>query len=288
MHNGLLFLVLLSAHLLGDFYLQTNALADKKEKHYSSLLLHSLIYTIFMFLVFMVFETPWWLPLIAAVAHWLIDSIKWLLRGANLPKTGLFIMDQLLHLITLFLLAILTPELEIRPWLSFLPESLWAWFALLLLILRPVNLSVDILFGKYASAAKEESKRQDSDDAIKRKAAGQISKTELFEHQGNNQTAPLEVEGAGAWVGALERLITVLFAFLGQYAAMGLLMAAKSMARYDKISKGPAFAEYYLIGTLFSILFAIVSYLVVFKIVFPISAVIPPTPIILITPTTLP
>jgi hypothetical protein len=65
-------------------------------------------------------------------------------------------------------------------------------------------------------------------------------------------------------------------------------MAAKSMARYDRISKGPAFAEYYLIGTLYSILVAIVAYLFLFKIVFPVTSVVLPTPIILMTPTPLP
>lgn len=288
MINSLLFLVFLSAHLLGDFYLQTNALANKKEENYSALLWHALIYALLVFLVFFVFDIQLWLLLVAAASHWLIDSIKWLFRERKSQKSWLFVLDQVLHLITLLFLAILTPEVGVRPWLRFLPEISWAWLALFLLILRPVNVSVDILFGKYATAAKEESKRQDMNEVQKRKTIGQIANPETSEDPSNNQAEPLEVEGAGAWVGALERIITVLFAFLNQYAAMGLLMAAKSMARYDKISKGPAFAEYYLIGTLFSILFALVSYLVVFKIVFPVSAVIPPTPIILITPTPLP
>jgi len=66
------------------------------------------------------------------------------------------------------------------------------------------------------------------------------------------------------------------------------LIAAKSMARYDKISKSSAFAEYYLIGTLYSVLFALVAYLFVFKVILPVAPVIPPTPILLITPTPLP
>jgi len=67
-----------------------------------------------------------------------------------------------------------------------------------------------------------------------------------------------------------------------------LLMAAKSMARYDKISKSPAFAEYYLIGTLYSILFALAAYLLVFKVFLPEAAVIDPMPILLLTPSPLP
>jgi len=288
MHNGLLFLVLLSAHLLGDFYLQTNCLAAKKEKNYTGLLLHALIYTVCVGIVFLVVEVPWQLLLIASGSHWLIDSVKWLLRKTKLPKAGLFIIDQALHGITLGLLAMLTPEMSVRSWLAFLPESFWPWLTLILVIMRPVNICVDVLFEKFANAAKEEGRRQDLEAALKRQADTLVASAIDADQPGKPLAGPLEVEGAGAWVGLLERLITVLFASLGQYSAMGLLMAAKSMARYDKISKGPAFAEYYLIGTLFSILFALAAYLFVFKMVFPVSAPILPTPIILITPTPLP
>jgi hypothetical protein len=48
---------------------------------------------------------------------------------------------------------------------------------------------------------------------------------------------------------------------LKQYAAIGLIFTAKSITRYDKIAKDPAFAEYYLVGTLFSLLISIISVL---------------------------
>lgn len=38
----------------------------------------------------------------------------------------------------------------------------------------------------------------------------------------------------------------------GQLKRMGLVLTAKSIARYDKISKDQTFAEYYLLGTLLS------------------------------------
>jgi hypothetical protein len=279
MPNALLFLVLLIVHLLGDYYLQTPILAAKKENAYSGLVLHSLIYAGIALLAYAILEAPWWVFALAAGAHWLIDSGKWLLRNKKISKAALFAIDQVLHLLVLFVLARVSPEAGLRPWLAALafPEEVWAWAALLLLILKPVNVSVDILFEKYALAAKAESRRQD-----------QKAKLGFENPSLTPESKPLEVEGAGAWVGALERLITVLFASMGQYAAMGLLMAAKSMARYDKISKGPAFAEYYLIGTLFSLLFAIAAYLVIFKLVAPVPVVPDPTPILLITPTPLP
>ena len=53
---------------------------------------------------------------------------------------------------------------------------------------------------------------------------------------------------AGRRIGTLERLIILMFIAMGQYAAMGLVLTAKSIARYDKIAKDEKFAEYCLLG----------------------------------------
>jgi hypothetical protein len=70
-----------------------------------------------------------------------------------------------------------------------------------------------------------------------------------------------DVRNAGAWIGALERLLILLLMSVGQYAAIGLVLTAKSVARYNKIAESKQFAEYYLLGTLLSALFAVGSYL---------------------------
>lgn len=57
---------------------------------------------------------------------------------------------------------------------------------------------------------------------------------------------------AGRKIGSIERLIMLMFIAMNQYAAMGLVLTAKSIARYDKITKDERFAEYYLLGTLLS------------------------------------
>lgn len=53
---------------------------------------------------------------------------------------------------------------------------------------------------------------------------------------------------------------------VGQYAAIGFVLAAKSVARYDRISKDQVFAEYYLLGTLLSTLLVMGTYFVLIKI----------------------
>lgn len=62
------------------------------------------------------------------------------------------------------------------------------------------------------------------------------------------------IPGAGATIGLLERIVMSICIIFNQFASIGLVFTAKSIARYNKISESPTFAEYYLIGSLFSIL----------------------------------
>ena len=52
--------------------------------------------------------------------------------------------------------------------------------------------------------------------------------------------------------------------YAGQWTAIGFVLTAKSVARYNKISEDPQFAEYYLLGTLLSSLLIMVSYYLIF------------------------
>lgn len=58
--------------------------------------------------------------------------------------------------------------------------------------------------------------------------------------------------GAGEVIGVLERLLSFLLVLSGGLAAVGFTVAAKAAARYPQF-KDPAFAEYFLIGTLTSV-----------------------------------
>ena len=62
---------------------------------------------------------------------------------------------------------------------------------------------------------------------------------------------------AGRAIGTLERWIMVTLILVGQYGLIGLVLTAKSIARFKKIEQDPEFAEYYLLGTLYSTLIAL-------------------------------
>jgi hypothetical protein len=76
---------------------------------------------------------------------------------------------------------------------------------------------------------------------------------------------PSSARGQGARVGAtigiLERILIVVFVLTGSEAAIGFVVAAKTLARF-RLLDDRDFAEYYLLGTLASVAVAIVTALV--------------------------
>ncbi len=65
----------------------------------------------------------------------------------------------------------------------------------------------------------------------------------------------------GATIGALERLLIVTFVLVGAEAAVGFVIAAKTIARFKQLDDR-GFAEYYLLGTLASVSVAVATGLV--------------------------
>ena len=67
-------------------------------------------------------------------------------------------------------------------------------------------------------------------------------------------------ENAGYAIGILERVIIVTLGLAGQLGTIGFVLAAKSLARFSQLSD-KRFAEKYLIGTLTSVLAALLCFL---------------------------
>jgi hypothetical protein len=62
----------------------------------------------------------------------------------------------------------------------------------------------------------------------------------------------------GRTIGALERALTLTLVLLGEYPAVGWIIAAKSLARFKQL-EDREFAEYFLVGTLASFLLALLA-----------------------------
>ncbi|MFC3931552.1 DUF3307 domain-containing protein [Streptococcus dentapri] len=218
------------AHFLADFQWQSQSLADKKVYSKAALNQHLVIVAIPLLICLLIDSSAWNFLSLALFSHILIDYAKFYLApiiSAQDKDKYIFLIDQLLHYT-----AIVASYNLLKPatsdWLE--SNSQLIQIALfLLLITKPVNIAFKLFFSKYQvqTASEEE------DETI---------------------------VGAGALIGNLERLTMGILLILGQFAAIALVFTAKSIARYDKISKNQAFAEYYLIGSLFSIISVLIIY----------------------------
>jgi hypothetical protein len=248
------FLVLVLAHVLGDFYIQSPALARQKNHRLQKVAVHALLYAL-PFLPCIVFfsmrpYTVMWL-LFPIITHGLIDVLKYMmLQRGGVSERNLFIGDQILHILTLVLTSCMlnTPESGPIPvpWLSTLlqgngvdPDSLYSflsWTLFVLLIGKPANICFIKSFSHLSPG------RSENSDA--------------------EEDGPAEVRNPGAVIGFLERLLIGMCLAVGQYGAIAIVLAAKTIARHKQLEDKP-FAEYYLIGTLYSIVFAFLCYFLI-------------------------
>lgn len=103
-----LLITLLIAHLFADFPLQTNALAQLKEKSWSGVLLHVLVHVIVTALLIHDAFSYWPLILGIGSVHFVIDCFK--LFWTAKKGVTYFLFDQLLHLATLVIAAYLAQQ----------------------------------------------------------------------------------------------------------------------------------------------------------------------------------
>ena len=143
-------------------------------------------------------------------------------KQLKLPTAWTFALDQVLHIGVISCLVFLGA----KNGTTYLPLDIFNLIFYVLLVGKPSNIAFKILFAKYQPTSK---KKMDT------------------------------ITGAGSMIGFLERLVIGACLVYGQFASIGLVFTAKSIARYNKISENPAFAEYYLIGSLFSILSALLA-----------------------------
>lgn len=233
----ILFLRLLIAHILTDFFLQPAAWIESKnhDKGRSPYLyLHVLITTLVAY-IFMGDWSYWYIAILIGLTHLLIDWYKVTFTSGSLFD---FLFDQFLHIVVLALVAI---QIDGNIDVIAVMQNLLADERILLIITGYllITFPAGYLVGIATSRWQEEL------------ADTQLEKTSL--------------KKAGIWIGILERLLILTFILLNQFQAIGLLIAAKSILRFNN-SAGEDVrkqAEYVLIGTLISITLALACGLII-------------------------
>ncbi len=227
----ILFIKLLLAHLLGDFLLQPTRWVIHKEAHKVAsgyLYLHIGIH--FGLILLLLWDPGYWkIALFVATAHYWIDLAKLYANPYFRYKSIPFFADQLLHLLVLYLAAYHT---------GLWAQSLW--------LVHQINwaLLTAVIFLSFPSAF------------IMTRLLERMSDQIELDHK--------SLPNAGKYIGILERLFVLLFILMGHWEAIGLLVTAKSVFRFNdlKASNNRKLTEYILIGTFLSFGIAIVTGLV--------------------------
>ena len=228
----LLALKLLLAHFIGDFVLQpAHWVADKLQNKWRSKYLYFHIGVHLLLLLLILQFQHLGAVAIIVVSHYVIDVGK--LAFTN-PKNyrWLFVVDQVLHLLVLF---------GALQWLSPFQMDMTNWFNEQTLLLITFLVFVTFVSGIL----------------MRMLLAPYIDEIAKEDESGEGGS----LKNAGTYIGMLERLFVFGFILLQQWAAIGLLIAAKSVFRFGDLNKGKnrKLTEYVLIGTLLSFGLAILS-----------------------------
>lgn len=221
----LLLLKFLAAHFLGDFVFQTKKMVQHKHKpiYFAS---HIAIHAVLMCL-FLINDTMWWAILLVIVFHAFFDWLK-LKLTTKIKAPVLFLADQLLHIVTIFVVLMLFSTLELS--FEFINEpEIWLVLIAVVLVTQVTAVLIRILLSPYQQYKKvQEHSVQITGEKV------------LF--------------NAGKYIGILERLFILGFVIANFWEGIGFLLAAKSIFRFGDLNnaKERHLTEYVLIGTFLS------------------------------------
>jgi len=241
--GGQILVLLVVGHVIADFLVQTDRVAGRKGDCGRTLARHGLLTATTQIAVAApLLSTALVVGLgLVACVHMALDWGKARLEARCSKSLTLFFADQALHLATLLVLWWVLPAVgaAAEPWWASSTRGLAPYVAAALVVGGLVfngkggTAIVRALLDRFASLG---TAGEDADLAD-RLAMGRM-------------------------VGVLERALLYALVLLGHWGALGLVMAAKSVARYPEMNK-PHFADYYLVGTLASLVVALASGVVV-------------------------
>ncbi len=232
--NSLLFFRLLTAHLITDFLLQKKEwITERSILHYKSptLYVHTLLTMLLAYLLLGQWSN-WYIPLFIFVTHTLIDIWK----SYRPALVRYFLIDQLLHVIVLLVSTFwITSGIDVlisnTSYILNQP-GFWVYFSAYLLVTNPMGIAIGLMIKKF-----------------------KVQLTQASSGVGADQT----LADAGKCIGIFERMLILTFVLSQQFGAIGFLIAAKSILRFNNKDEERARkeTEYVLVGTLISYAFSI-------------------------------
>lgn len=206
------------AHLLGDFLLQPDKWIESKNKstYKSKYLYFHIGLHLLLLLIVLQFDFSFWkVFVLIPTTHYLIDLSKLLLRR-KIDNRQLFLYDQILHFLIIFLVTKIYFSFKVDFDLIYSTKNILLLTALIS-ITYVSSVVIKILIWKWK--------------------------------QENENT-----NAAGKYIGMMERALVFVFIILNHWEGVGFLLAAKSVFRFGDLTKSNEIrlTEYILIGTLLS------------------------------------
>jgi hypothetical protein len=216
--NVHLAIALVAAHLVSDFVLQPNWMIARKRSFYI-LCLHGLVAAVVSY-IFAGAWIAWQIPALVFFAHVLIDGVKvWSGRDSLLA----FSVDQVSHLVAIGLVSC---YVQLAP-VAFTWVNEFGGIASALLVLAGAVVAVTrasgVLIGKAIQPFRPDKAGQDG------------------------------FPRGGEVIGHLERFLILVLVLIREPAAIGFLIAAKSVLRFGDVREHRREAEYVIIGTMWSV-----------------------------------
>jgi len=270
-----LILIFLISHFLGDYYFQPEILVDKKRESWKGVFCHFFVHLSLnlLFSVLTYGKNVLRISIVISIAHLLIDGVKKICNvKLENKKFPIYFADQILHMLSIVIVCYccatgtnLKINQKITVFLSdFSVNASWLTEKVLaiIILLKPMAITIELFLEKYksekmSSKTGEFTKSTEVDIEINTNIDSENVNTKILDAAEDKKNDEKGLKNAGSTIGKLERLITYILASAGQFGTIGFVLAAKSITRYEKMTKEPAFGEYYLLGTLASILSAI-------------------------------
>ena len=225
------FIPLLTAHLIGDFLIQTDQSINKK-KYFWGLSKHGLMIAVLSYL-FLGIIPAWEIGLGILISHILLDA--WKIRTKRGTMLSRFLIDQGAHILIIYLFS-LAANVKYLGYAGIWGQIFgWKYQAVL-------TFGAGVIISVYVLSFLVE-----------------MVLDSLGLQVINDQGADLQ--GGGRMIGYLERSLIFLFMLIDYPAGIGFLVAAKSIFRFGELIAPDKRrqAEYIIIGTLLSILLGTAS-----------------------------
>jgi len=252
------FIAVYLAHLLTDFVFQTyHQVGGKERGRLSTYLWHGSIHYLSAISILGLFLRgsiasfrTHIVILMLSLVHLLIDWLKITLTKKTLIQNGglAFLSDQFAHLLTVVFAAwFISPTISTPELIQFIDAARSLENKILMV---PIVYIAVVFGGGYLIRFLTKSLTE----SVKPKKDGKRESKE-------------ELQSAGLYIGWLERFLVLTAILLQSPATVGLILTAKSIARYPEFET-ERFAEYFLIGTLLSISVALIGGVLLAKLLF--------------------